>query len=73
MSDRDRTIGAAAETVIALVMLIAGYLLTRVDSLALFGVLLIVFGVSALLHAVAVGLGLISYPAPRDTEDHDER
>jgi hypothetical protein len=72
MSDRDRTIGAAAETLVAAVMVIAGFVLATVAGVAIFGLVLVILGVLALGHAVAVGLGLISYP-PRDEGDRDER
>jgi hypothetical protein len=67
MSDRDRTIAAAIEAAIGGAMTVAGLLLLLVWAVA--GMVLVTFGVVGLAHAIALGLGLVSFPE----SDEDDR
>jgi hypothetical protein len=59
MSDRERTIFAAAEAVFGAGFVIAGLLLLQLLG-SIVGIVLLIFGVGAVAQAVAVGAGLIS-------------
>jgi hypothetical protein len=69
MSDRERTIAAALEAAIAGAMTVGGLLLLLVWGLA--GIVLLTFGVAGLDHAIALALGLMSFPE-RDEDDGEQ-
>jgi hypothetical protein len=71
MSDRERTIAAALEAAIGGAMTVGGLLLLFVWGLA--GIVLLTFGVVGLGHAIALGLGLVSFPERDEDRGKGER
>jgi hypothetical protein len=73
VSGDDRGLAVAVETVVATVMIGGGVLATRLGGfLGIFGVVLALMGFLALLHAVALGLGVIHLPRGGDDENADD-
>ena len=66
MTDQERTRAAATESIVGVVMLGGGVLLTMLGGIAgTMGLVLIVLGVAGVAHAVLLGLGLIGLPGER--------